>query len=143
MLVLPPPRPKSITLLNTTVLTSSHDYLHKQFRSPEELKYTHQTEKIDVYSMGNIFYTIMMGDYPFAEELEKEGMSAVQGFIQEGRIPEIRPDLLESDDPVDKVLIEAIKMCHVYDYRDRSSAIQVRDFLARSLREIKREMKVD
>ena len=34
-----------------------------KFRSPEEYSYKEEDEMIDVYSMGNIFYAILTGEY--------------------------------------------------------------------------------
>ena len=38
-----------------------------KFRSPEEYNYLDQTEMVDIYSMGNIFYSIITEKWPFDE----------------------------------------------------------------------------
>ena len=57
-----------------------------RFRAPEEYAYEPETEKIDVYSMGNIVYILLTAEYPF-EKMKREDMYEA---IQKGERPEIK-----------------------------------------------------
>ena len=59
------------------------------FRSPEEYAYEDESEKIDVYSMGNVFYSLLTGQWPF-EKLPKSSKAA--HLVKHGHRPEI-PDV--------------------------------------------------
>jgi len=54
------------------VINSPHVFFSIQFRSPEEYEYVPQTEKVDVYSFGNVLYSVLTGGYPFEKEKSKK-----------------------------------------------------------------------
>ncbi len=84
-----------------------------------------QTEKIDVYSLGNVIFSILTGLYPF-DDLEMED---AQKKVMNGETPPIPVEYLKSNHPIDKALVQAMKMCWVYNWQDRANASDVRDFL--------------
>ncbi len=88
------------------------------FRSPEEYKYEPQTSAIDVYALGSILYLLLTG-YEVWHDTDVE---QAQKFIIEGRLPTIDDELIQSDNPIDLALREAIRMCYIYDPKDRASA---------------------
>lgn len=98
---------------------------HCQFRAPEEYNYEVENEKIDIFSMGNIFYSIITGDMPFEDTAEKQA----QKQVKEGKRPEISDDILNSDDLAVKTLVSVIQRCWKHDPRDRPSASSLRDEL--------------
>ena len=60
--------------------------------------YLDQTEKVDVYSLGNIFYMLLQEEWPFQDLNETE---AIQQIIKGAR-PSIDKAVWESQDPVDQ-----------------------------------------
>ncbi len=96
-----------------------------QFRAPEEYKMEEQTEKIDVYSLGNAIFSILTGLYPF-NDME---MKDAQKRVVDGETPSIPLEYVKSNHPIDKALVQAIQMCWVYDWRDRAKASEVRNLL--------------
>merc|ERR1712151_267848 len=104
----------------------------KKFRSPEEYYYKEQSEKVDVYSMGNIFYVLLTKEWPFDGMKDK----AAQHEVKHGRPPPISTSIRNSTDPYTQALIKAAEMCWVYDPQERPSAREVESFLSRSLQSI-------
>ena len=94
-------------------------------RSPEEYKYEAESEKVDVYSMGNVIFFITTGEPPFLRLSKK--------FAKKAVIKGTRPDfgkLTNSSDLNIQALIEAANMCWIQDPEERASARQVQEFLA-------------
>lgn len=121
---------------NTTSNTEScpyHylDYNAGPFRSPEEYEYGLQSEKIDVFSMGNIFYQLLEGKEPFDEmrKLKHVDDEYIQNLVKEGNRPQLSDDIINSDDPNILTILKAMSMCHTQDWRERASARKVRDVL--------------
>ena len=101
-------------------------------RSPEEYAYHLETEKIDIYSMGNIFYSLLTGLYPFENEeiTEKEA----QRKVRKGGRPAIDEKFQKSEDPYELALLKIIEMCWIQDPKDRASAAQVLGFISSELK---------
>jgi len=104
-------------------------------RSPEEYK-DHEplNEKIDIYSMGNIFYSILMGEKVF-EGINYMKKDKVYKEVQKGVVPIIPQAIIDGYGPLEKVVLEAMRMCHVYNPDDRSRASDVETFLKAKLEE--------
>ena len=96
-----------------------------KFRSPEEYAYEPETVAVDTYSMGNIFYVILTGKYPF-EDVDKQ---KVRELVMKGERTEIDEEYLNSSDPLIKALITAIKMCWVQLPSKRATSREVQQFL--------------
>ena len=105
------------------------DYNAWLYRSPEEYEYGPQTEKIDTYSMGNMFFSLLMGEDPFEKEYDKGGSKRVTRMVKNGKRPQLSQDLLESKNPIVKVLREAMTRCHVHDWRERASSKEIAEML--------------
>jgi hypothetical protein len=75
--------------------------------------------------MGNIFYMLLTSLWPF-EELEEND---AKEEIKNGNRPPIPEDIQKSNDPIDKILKEAMIMSHVQNQHERSTARQVETFL--------------
>jgi len=97
-------------------------------RSPEEYNYENLTEKIDVYSLGNVLYIILKKGRVF----QSKSTDAVMKLVKEGK----RSPLSKYQLPEDLAIVEAIKMCSVQDPGDRSSAGNVESFLRGKLLEL-------
>lgn len=106
-----------------------------QFRAPEEYNYEKEDEKIDIFSMGNIFYSIISGDMPFEGINEKE---AIQ-MVKDGERPKIPREALQSDDLAIKTIVSVIKKCWEQNPKDRPSASSVRDKLKQVMDKIATE----
>ena len=104
-----------------------------QFRSPEEYAYERQSEKVDVYSMGNILFCILTLLYPFEHEKDKVVYKKVIG----GARPEIPPQILNSTDPFDQTMLQAIEMSWRQNPTERASAREVQDLMLAALKRLK------
>mmetsp|Transcript_5483 Transcript_5483/g.11939 ORF Transcript_5483/g.11939 Transcript_5483/m.11939 type:complete len:556 (+) Transcript_5483:40-1707(+) len=105
------------------------------FRSPEEYEYLPQTSAIDVWALGSIMYEILTGkDVWYNTDTKK-----AQRYIRKGKLPTIDDKYLESQDPVDVALREAIGMCYVFDPHKRAKAADVASYLRKKLLELPEE----
>eukprot|EP00537_Pseudo-nitzschia_pungens_P003235 CAMPEP_0172359682 /NCGR_PEP_ID=MMETSP1060-20121228/3873_1 /TAXON_ID=37318 /ORGANISM="Pseudo-nitzschia pungens, Strain cf. cingulata" /LENGTH=379 /DNA_ID=CAMNT_0013081459 /DNA_START=369 /DNA_END=1508 /DNA_ORIENTATION=- len=102
------------------------------YRSPEEYAYKPQTEKVDIYSLGNVLYAVLTGKDPFEEEKEKK----VKELIKSGKRPEIDSEYRDSNDPFDLAMIKAIEMCWIQDPEKRASAREVQNFIVSELQRL-------
>ena len=100
------------------------------FRSPEEYMYIEETEKIDVYSMGNIFYVLVTDQLPFQDD----EMTIAQRKIMNGERPHVPSKFRNSKEPGYKVLISLMKLCWNQNPRERPSARVVADMIENELR---------
>lgn len=96
-----------------------------KFRSPEEYLYLAESEKIDIYSMGNVFYSLLTGLWPYENKKTKEA----QKRIKNGHRPPIPEEVDISKNPLDKALLKAIRMCWDQDPNSRASSREVEIFL--------------
>jgi Protein kinase domain. len=106
----------------------------QKFRSPEELNGDWQTEKVDVFSLGYIIYSMITEDIPFKEYNPKE----IHRMMRDGHLPAMGIEILRSNHPVDKVLMDAMNMCFEFNWRKRARASEVLDFLIEEMEQIKR-----
>jgi hypothetical protein len=100
-----------------------------KFASPEEYNNGERNEKIDVYSMGNVLYSLLTNEVIFY------GIDSdhAKHLLRQGKKPKLSREIRHTDDYVDSALVEALKMCFVYDWRDRPTAAEVRDYLIDTL----------
>ena len=119
---------------NTTSNASSCPYYYQHsngypFRSPEEYSYQAQTEKIDVYSVGNILFSLLMDKWPYEDLYKEKNTEAVSKHIVRGDRDALSTELLESTDPIDVAIRTAMDMCWIHDWRERPSAKDIAQFL--------------
>jgi serine/threonine protein kinase len=96
--------------------------------------YSAQTEKVDVYSLGNIFFTLLTLEEIFHGISSKK----VKKRVKKGErpIPVDSHGVWNSTDPIDQALKSAMEMCLIYNVTERATARQVETFLKRKLEEI-------
>jgi hypothetical protein len=99
-------------------------------RSPEEYQHAPQTEKVDVYSLGNLFYMLLTGLYPFEDVEEEED---AQKQVMKGLRPTFPIEIWNATDPMIQDLKEAMFLCHEQDVKVRATARQVETVLLQSL----------
>jgi len=119
---------------NSTSNDASCPYFYQHtngynFRSPEEYSYGAQTEAIDVYSTGNILFTLLMDKWPYEDLYKEKNTGAVSKHIVAGDRDALSTELLESTDPIDVAIRTAMNMCWIHDWRERPSAKDVADYL--------------
>ena len=96
-----------------------------QFRAPEEYAFAIENEMVDIYSMGNIFYSILSGIMPFEGQKESKAKNKVLDGIR----PKIPDEIKESKDIAIQTLISVTKKCWSKKPKSRPSAASVRDEL--------------
>jgi len=104
------------------------------FVTKEEYKYDPQSEKVDVYSTCNVFYSLLTNEWPFDEISDYQA----QELVMEGMRPVVSDEILEKaeEDPSIDALLSAMNMCYHHDPTVRASAREVADFLTKSLNNI-------
>lgn len=75
--------------------------------------------------MGNIYYAIMMKEYPF----EKMSKKKAQQKIMNGERPALSAEYTNSTDQFTQALIKAMKMCWIHNPEERASAREVEQYL--------------
>jgi serine/threonine protein kinase len=102
-------------------------------RSPEEYKdETQLTNAVDVWALGSIIYRLLTGNTVWSRnDYTKE---EVQERVLKGVLPRISNSILNSTDPVDKVMVKALDMCYTYDPSERPSARDISVYLTTAWR---------
>jgi len=101
-------------------------------RAPEEYSHKPQTSAVDVFSLGSILYHILTGRKVWSKYKKNKAQNAVI----KGMLPKIDQSILNSSDPVDKLLKEALDMCYIYEPSKRATAREVATFLHKSWKEL-------
>ncbi|KAL7527777.1 hypothetical protein ACHAXR_002119 [Thalassiosira sp. AJA248-18] len=97
------------------------------FRSPEENIDAPLTEKIDVYSLGNAFYSILTGKFVWeGYDDDERTHRIVEGMNL--RIPKIY-----SESPSSHDLVRVIRACWTYDAEKRPSIFEVVKLLEKAV----------
>lgn len=111
-------------------------YPNPQWRSPEEaLESQFLTEKVDVYSMGNIFFRLICRHEPW-NHYEKGGKppkEEITAKVQAGILPVIPDFILESTDFATVAIREAMFKAYTTDPKLRPSARSISNDLNRAL----------
>lgn len=102
-----------------------------RFRSPEE--YTQNsalTEKIDVYSLGNLLWSILKEENVWSSVKSE----VVQKNVRVGIFPTISSDESDNYTAMEKAVIHAMQMCFVMDVDKRSTSLEVEKYLRKKLK---------
>ncbi len=78
-------------------------------------------EKIDVYSLGNVFYSILTGLFVNRDYSISQSHSRIRNGITE----EIDVAFFESRSPAEVALVEVIQWCWTFEAEDRPSIFEV------------------
>lgn len=104
---------------------SNSSSLSQKCRSPEEYAEKQLSEKIDIFSLGSIFFSLLTGLIPFDEVTDEDEM--MEKF-EKGELPFVDPRY-SSRSREEEVLVEAINRCWRYDPAERPSAQELVDQL--------------
>ena len=104
-------------------------------RSPEEYSMEALSEKLDIYSAGNVLYGIITGNRPWNNERGKH----VKSDIQKGKRPHVDDAIRNAVGTVDAELTRLLDRAYEHDPTKRASAREIVDELEKLLdRELKK-----
>jgi len=98
-------------------------------RAPEENRNALMSEAIDVYSLGNVFYSLLTGKIVFGDQ---NSVTLAMQRVATGNTLEIPESYSEL--PSSKLLVEAIGLCWTYDDEIRPSIFDIVAFLERAVK---------
>jgi serine/threonine protein kinase len=111
-------------------------YPNPQWRSPEEARNEQNlTEKVDIFSMGHIFFRLVCGHEPW-HKLEPGGKPSKQEMtekVQKGILPTIPNFVKKSTQPEEVAIREAMLRCYEKDPAKRPSAREIAVSLQKAL----------
>jgi serine/threonine protein kinase len=111
-------------------------YPNPQWRSPEEARGAKDlTEKVDIFSMGHIFFRLICGHEPW-NKFEVGGMppkAELNEKVKNGILPRIPDEILKSKDQEVVAIRDAMLQCYTYDPIQRSSARNIVNKLVATL----------
>lgn len=100
-------------------------YPNPQWRSPEESREQDDlTEKVDVFSLGHIFFRLICGHEPW-NKLEPGGRpekEEVLEKVKKGTLPFIPEEIMKSEDQEIQIIRDAMLKCYTADPDERPSA---------------------
>ena len=105
-------------------------------RSPEEYNGEALTEKIDVFSLGNVLLAILRQKRLYSSE--NDTTSDVQTRVRHGIFPtaNISASEISSYDPLERTIFQAVEKCLVLDKEKRSTAAEVEKILRDKMDEL-------
>lgn len=107
-----------------------------QWRSPEEARNEQNlTEKVDVFSLGHIFFRLISGAEPW-NRLEPGGKPTkdeVNAKVQQGILPTMPDSILQATDPEIIAIRDVMLQCYEKDPKDRPSAREIANTLQKEL----------
>lgn len=111
-------------------------YPNPQWRSPEEARNEQDlTEKVDIFSMGHIFFRLICGHEPW-NKLEPGGRPTKEEVnlkVQRGDLPFVPDEVRHSEDPEVMAIYKAMKACYTFDPTKRPSAREISKTLEKTL----------
>jgi len=117
-------------------------YPNPQWRSPEEANNsTHLTEKVDIFSMGHIFFRLICGHEPW-NKLEvggKPSKEVVNEKVQKGILPQIPEHISKTSDPEVIAIRDAMLKCYKFNPSERPNAREIADDLEKALSKLKKK----
>lgn len=101
------------------------------WRAPEEYAYELETEKVDVYSLGNVLFFLLTGENPWKGYASRQ----IYKSVKNGERPQIPIDVQDSNEIFDRYMIEAIQMAWTHDKSLRPGAFEVAQKLKEGIQE--------
>lgn len=118
-------------------------YPNPQWRSPEEARdEQHLTEKVDVFSMGHIFFRLICGHEPW-NKLEPGGRPAkeeVNEKVKKGILPFIPDSVQDTNDPEVIAIRDAMLACYTFNPSERPKAREIAKRLDKTLQKLEQSM---
>jgi len=110
---------------------SFHESTNKgRNRSPEEFTPDADlNEQLDVYSLGNILWVLLMEEKVWKGVEEKK----IKKLVRAGHSPVIPGNVLSNYSSAEKAIVHAMNMCFVTDPNERPTAMEVERYLRRKL----------
>ena len=113
-----------------------------QWRSPEEARNEQNlTEKVDVFSLGHIFFRLICGHEPW-NKLEPGGKPSKTDMslaVQQGKLPTIPQEIMDSTNEEIVAIRQAMLACYAVDPRKRPSAQQITNQLQNELNRLEQK----
>jgi len=117
-------------------------YPNPQWRSPEEARNEqHLTEKVDIFSLGHIFFRLICGHEPW-NKLEPGGKptkNEINEKVQRGDLPFIPDHVMNSQDPEIIIIRNVMLQCYSFDPLKRPSARNIANTLDRALHKLEKK----
>jgi hypothetical protein len=105
-----------------------------KWRAPEEYNYEDETEKVDVFALGNVLYFLLTRETPFMGMKSKEAMA----IVRKGGHAKVKDKrILKSKHRFEKSMLKAMEMCFVVDPSKRPGAQEVANVLKKGLAKLK------
>ncbi len=102
------------------------------WRAPEEYAYELETEKVDVYSLGNVLYFLLTKLDPWEDY---DDSNSLYKKVMRGERPTIPKELLESDSIFDRFMIQAINLAWTHNPYERPGALEIAQHLKKGIQE--------
>lgn len=116
-------------------------YPNPQWRSPEEARNEQNlTEKVDVFSMGHIFFRLICGHEPW-NKLEIGGRPTKEEIdekVKKGILPNIPEEILSTSDKEVQGIRDAMIACYTADPNKRPSSREIASNLQNTLKTLEK-----
>lgn len=103
-----------------------------QWRSPEEANgSTNLNEKVDVFSLGHLFFRIVGGHEPW-NKLELSGKpssTTLREKVKAGILPRIPDYAMNTKNAEEQVIRDAMLACYTFDPKERPTSRDIAEFL--------------
>jgi len=96
-----------------------------EYRSPEEYEYKKETEKVDVYSLGNVLYFLLVQE----EVWEDFSHNEVYDLVKAGQRPKTPDKIYKSDGVFERHMIRAMESAWIHVPEERPSAMEVANII--------------
>jgi len=100
-----------------------------EYRAPEEYAYDVETEKVDVYSLGNVLYWLLTGKEPWHDYQTRH----VYQLVKMGQRPKIPDQIYNSTGVFERYMIQAIEKAWIHDFQERPGALEVANTIKEGL----------
>lgn len=95
------------------------------YRAPEEYRYDLETEKVDVYSLGNVLYFLLAKEQVWKHTGNKE----IYAKVMAGTRPKFPETVLNSDGIFEQYMMKAIESAWTHEPAQRPGAFQVAEII--------------